>query len=256
MGPEPGPPGSTPGPGSDWADPATSGGARSPRPFLRGPQLPSCHQRNTRNPEAARSHGSGPRALLGPAGREGLWVASTLPLQPSGLPLAARLPRAAPSPLDMTAPHGHPHALYPVAGAPRPTPSSQMTVAPRQVGLESARQASGGAPSASLQDHGSEPEATPGTGRASKELQDGHRAGTGRAGIQRGQCWAQGRHRVDIHRGPHQAQGRHPQSYGTGTGQAQGGQASTEAHAGHRAGIHRVMAGGAGLAWGFRACRA
>ena len=240
MGPKPGPPGSTPGPGSDWADPATSGGARSPRPFLRGPRLPSCHQRNTRNPEAARSRGSGPRALLGPAGREGLWVASTLPLQPSGLPLAARLPRAAPSPLDMTAPHGHPHALYPVAGAPRPTPSSQMTVAPRQVGLESARQASGGAPSASLQDHGSEPEATPGTGRASTEaharhrtgiqsygtatgqastqLQDGHRVGTGRAGIRKGQCRAQGRHRVDIHRDPHQAQGWHPQSYGTGIG--------------------------------------
>lgn len=44
MGPEPGPPRSTPGPGSDWADPTTSGRARSPRPFLHSPRLPSCHK--------------------------------------------------------------------------------------------------------------------------------------------------------------------------------------------------------------------
>lgn len=133
-----------------------------------------------------------------------------------------------------------PPCPLPCSRAPRPRPSSQMTAAPRQVGLESTRQASGGAPSASLRGHGSEPEATPGmgrapaeaharhrtgiqsygtaTGQASTELQDRHRVGTGRAGIQRGQCWAQGRHRVGIHRDPCQAQVWHPQSYRTGIG--------------------------------------
>lgn len=91
--------------------------------------------RNTWNLEAARSCSSGPRALLGPGRVGGPAGGLRAPPAASGHPLAARLPRAAPSPLDTTAPHGHPRARSPAAGAPRPAPSSQMTCGSQTGGL-------------------------------------------------------------------------------------------------------------------------
>lgn len=183
------------------------------------------------------------------------------PLPPCGPPRSPPAPAQGSPPYssDMTTPHGLPCLSLNIRLL-GPRLSSQVTCGSQTGGLGVHQAARGGAPSTRLRDHGSEPEAMPGMGRASRgprqaqgrhpELRtghrvgihramwDGHRVGTGRAGIQTGQC----RHRAGT--------GRVSTELRDGHRWAQGGQASTEAHS-NRVGIHRVMGQGPASAWGL-----